>query len=233
MRCGICGRSYVSKQRGLVSAPACRPWFCTTWKYSVWAAALAATMASRAPRSISTTMAADSWARGPWGSGGRARALERTGQRRGEALGGVAHARGRRGLDGPAGLAGDRGDLGLGQAAGGDQLEVGQARGDIEGDAGVGPAPLDADAQRADLARRRALRVDPAAGGALATPGPDSVGGARVGHGRLQGAHERPQEDATVGQADDGVGDELARSVVRHLPAPLRPGLLRPPPGER
>ena len=49
----------------------------------------------------------------------------------------------------PAQLAGDRGDAESGHAAGVDELEVGQVGGDVERDAVVGDALLDAQAERA------------------------------------------------------------------------------------
>ena len=49
MRCGIWGRSYRSRHRWLVRAPAWAPQFWTTVRYSVWPVAAASRMASRAP----------------------------------------------------------------------------------------------------------------------------------------------------------------------------------------
>ena len=56
----------------------------------------------------------------------------------------------------PAQLPGDRGDVEPGHAAGVDELEVLQAGGDVERDAVVGDAPLDAQAEGTQLARQRA-----------------------------------------------------------------------------
>ncbi len=123
----------------------------------------------------------------------------------------------------PARLGGDRGDDHVRHAAGVDELEVGEVGGHVEGDAVIADAALDADPERADLARRRAVRVDPATGVTVAAAGVDAVAGAGLGHGRLQGTHEGPQQDAPIGQADDGIGDQLAGSVIGDLAAALDP----------
>ena len=96
----------------------------------------------------------------------------------------------------------------------------------------IADAALDADPERADLARRRAVRVDPATGMTIATAGIDAIAGAGLGHGRLQGTNEGPQQDAPIGQADDGVGDQLAGSVIGDLAAALDADELHAPVGQ-
>ena len=80
---------------------------------------------------------------------------------------------------------------------------------------------FDAQTQGADLARRRAVGFDPAAGMPVPAAGHDAVRRAGLGHGGLQGTHERPEQDPAIGQADDRVGDQLAGSVIGDLSAPL------------
>ena len=75
-------------------------------------------------------------------------------------------------------------------------------------------------------------RLDPAAGVALAPVGDDPEGGAGLGHRRLEGAHERPEQQAAPGQRDDRIGDELAAAVVRDLATALDPDDLDPARGE-
>ena len=100
----------------------------------------------------------------------------------------------------------------------------------------------DPDPQGADLARQRRLRPDPAAGMAGARTGGYPGRGTGVGHGALQGSHERPDSEGAggaVGRAagrgwrcapglggrrrerHDRIGNELAGTVVGDLPATL------------
>ena len=65
----------------------------------------------------------------------------------------------------------------------------------------VADAALDAQAERADLARSRAVRVAPAAGVAVAPAAATPSVGAGRDEGRLERADERPDQQAAVGQA--------------------------------
>ena len=85
----------------------------------------------------------------------------------------------------------------------------------------IGDAALDPQPERAELARARSVHVDPNAGVARPRRGGHAVRVGRVGHGQLQGAHEGPQQDAALGEPDDGVRHELARPVVGDLTAAL------------
>ena len=71
----------------------------------------------------------------------------------------------------PACLAGDGGDLGLGHPARVDQAEVVEIRRHVERDAVVADAAFDAQAERADLARRLIVRVAPDTGEPVASAG--------------------------------------------------------------
>ena len=92
----------------------------------------------------------------------------------------------------------------------------------------VGHAALDAQAEGADLARPRSVRVDPAARMAVAPVGLDSERPAGVDHRVLEGPHERSEEEAAAGQGDDRIGHQLARAVVGDLAAALDPDELDP-----
>ena len=82
-------------------------------------------------------------------------------------------------------------------------------------------APLDADAERADLARLGSVGVDPAAGVAVAAGGFDTVSGAGRDERRLQRTDERAEQQLAIGETDDGIRDQLAGAVVRDLAAAL------------
>ena len=110
-----------------------------------------------------------------------------------------------------------------------DEVEVGQVDGHVEGDAVVADAALDAQAEGADLARASAGRLDPAARMAVAPVRDDAERQAGVDHGALEGAHERPQEQAATGQGHDRIGDELAGPVIGHFAAALDPDHLDAP----
>jgi hypothetical protein len=84
----------------------------------------------------------------------------------------------------------------------------------------VAHSPLDADAQRADLAGRT-VRIDPAAGMTLAPIRDDAERGARVDHRGLERANQGAKEEAPSRQGEDRIRDQLAGPVVGHLPAPL------------
>src|SRR6476646_5366460 len=82
-----------------------------------------------------------------------------------------------------AALASDRGRDDAGHATRVDELEIAEVDRDVESDAVIADAALDAQAQGADLARRRPVRVDPAAGVAVASCRVDPVRGARRDQG--------------------------------------------------
>ena len=94
-----------------------------------------------------------------------------------------ATAAGRRRLVRPTELGRDRGRDHAGHPAGIEQLEVGQVRIDVQGDAVERDAPLDPQAERADLARRSSVGQDPAAGLAARAgpPRPRTRGRSRPG----------------------------------------------------
>jgi hypothetical protein len=48
-------------------------------------------------------------------------------------------------------------------------------------------------------------------------------GGTRRDEGRLERSDERPEEQAALVQPDDGIGDQLARTVIGHFAATLDP----------
>ena len=102
-----------------------------------------------------------------------------------------------------------------------DQVEVVEVDRDVERDPVVAHAALDAEAEGADLARRRTVRVAPAAGMAVPAGGRDAVRGTRLDERRLERADERPQEQAALVQRDDRVRDQLAGAVVGDLAAAL------------
>ena len=152
------------------------------------------------------------------------RRAERRGEGRGERPGGALDRRRRTGgASAVAALARDRRRDDAGHPARVDEVEVGEVDGHVEGDPVVADAALDAQAERADLARRRAVRVAPAAGVAVAPAGRDAEGRAGRDERRLEGADERPDQQAAVARRDDRIGHELARAVVRHLAAALDP----------
>ena len=107
-------------------------------------------------------------------------------------------------------------------AAGVDQVEVAQVDVDVQRDAVVADAALDAQAERADLAGGRPRPPS------IQQPGWPSRRiastprrGAGLDHRRLERRDERPDEQAAVAEPQDRVGDELARAVVGHLAAAL------------
>ena len=102
-------------------------------------------------------------------------------------------------------------------------VEVGQIDGHVQGDAVVADAALDAQAQRADLARRGSVRVAPAAGMAVASGGGHARGGARLDQGGLERPDEGSDQQAAVVQSDDRIRHQLARTVIGDLPAALGP----------
>ena len=102
-----------------------------------------------------------------------------------------------------------------GHAAGVDEREVVEVDVDVEGDAVVADAALDAQAEGADLARRRAVRVAPAAGMAVAPGGRHAERGAGLDEGRLERAHERAHQQLALVEPEDRVGHELARARDR------------------
>ncbi len=85
----------------------------------------------------------------------------------------------------------------------------------------VRDAAFDADPERADLPRRCAIGVHPAARVPVAPARCDAEGSARVGERRLEGSDVGPQEKPAVGETQDRVGHQLARPVVGHLAATL------------
>src|SRR5262249_18519747 len=103
-------------------------------------------------------------------------------------------------------------------------VEVPQLEVHVQGDAVIGDATLDAQAQRPDLPERpiRAA-VDPAAGVAVASNRLDTEPGARLDHGRLEGRDQRADEQAAIAEAEDRGSDQLAGPVGRHLAAALDP----------
>src|SRR5439155_11222526 len=332
-------RSYRSRHRWFVRAPACAPQFWTTWRYSVWPARCASAIAprqiasssaivdvptawrgrcspgaatavrqlpdaraveiatwtrlassSRASLSVPTTWKAKSlsvrsltpspggstqfWQRPPSGTGSAAsvnrsrwkarsttvathqpviaslRSSKRpaaisAGDRRRDLAHGMCPqaarectcegvGRARRGVSGrhlvrPARLPGDRGRLDAGHPARVDEREVGKVGIDVQGDPVVAHPALDADAEGADLAWRRPVRVAPAAGVPVAPSGGGAERLARVDHRELERPDERTNEEAAPRQGEDGIGDELPRAVVRHLAAALDADRLDPP----
>ena len=80
---------------------------------------------------------------------------------------------------------------------------------------------LDAQTERADLARLWAVRVAPTPRVAGADPGGDPLGRTRFDHGRFERPHEGAYEDPAVVQLHDRVGHELPGAVVGHLTAAL------------
>ena len=144
----------------------------------------------------------------------------------------VRGGRGRFVHAGPAQLRGDRRRHEAGHAAGIDEVEGGEVRGDVQGDPVVADAALDADPERPDLPRQRALGVGPAARVAVAPARGHAERRARLGHRRLERPHERPEQEAAVGEAEDRVRDELAGPVVGDLAAALDADDLDPAPAQ-
>ena len=136
-------------------------------------------------------------------------------------MAGRGRNRGRRRRPGPAELRGHGGRDDTGHAAGIDQVEVRELDRHVQGDPVVAHAALDAQPERADLARGGSVGVHPAARMSVATAGLDAERPARVDHRALERAHQRPYEQAPTAQADDRVGHQLARAVVGHLAAPF------------
>ena len=85
----------------------------------------------------------------------------------------------------------------------------------------IADASLDAQAERTDLARRRTVRVAPAARVAVPPRRDDAVGGAGRDERRLEGTHERADQEAPLVKPDDGIRHELAGPVVGDLAATL------------
>lgn len=118
------------------------------------------------------------------------------------------------------------GDGAASQAAGDDELEVGEVGGDVEGQA-VGGDPLaDADAHGGDLGGRTIGGRDPDAGGFGIAVAGDAVGGEGVDDGLLEEAHVAVEAQGLAGirvgeafEVEDGVGDDLAGAVVGDVAA--------------
>ena len=102
-----------------------------------------------------------------------------------------------------------------------DELEVLEVHRDIERDPVVAHATFDAEAEGTDLARRRPVRVAPAARMAVPARRGDAIRGAGLHERRLERADEWPQEQAALVQRDDRVRDQLAGAVIRDLAAAL------------
>jgi hypothetical protein len=118
------------------------------------------------------------------------------------------------------------------QSARVDQLEAGKVHRHVEGDAVVGDAAFHAQAQRADLARRGAARIAPAAGVPLAPVGADTVRQTRRDERRLERTDQRPDRQAPACEGDDRIGHQLPRAVVGDLAAPLDADHLDVAPGK-
>ena len=121
-----------------------------------------------------------------------------------------------------------RGDAAVAQAARVDQVKVRQVRGHVQGDAVIADTVFNSQAERAQFARTRRLRIAPAARQLLDPTRRNTEGRRRIDHGLLERAHQRPQEDAAVGQTNDGIGDQLAGPVIGHLAAALHADQLDP-----
>ncbi len=121
----------------------------------------------------------------------------------------------------PARLGRDRRRGDAGHPARIDQAEVGEVDGHVEGDAVIAHAALDPQAECSDLARQRAVRVDPAAGVAVAaaglTPNEAQVSTRAASSARTNGRSSRPRS----ARRNDRIRDELAGAVVGHLAAAL------------
>ncbi len=85
----------------------------------------------------------------------------------------------------------------------------------------VAHAALDAQPKRADLARRRTVRIAPHARIAIEATGFDAVAGAGVDHRLLEGADERTQQEIALGELDDRVANQLPGPVIGHFTATL------------
>ena len=134
------------------------------------------------------------------------RARERSGRRRRPPRSTAASAIDSAGA-GACALARERGRAEARHPAGVDQVEVGEVGGDIEGDAVEADAARHADAERADLARQRVRRRRPSSPGARSGARLHPGGCAGVGHGALEGLHERPDPERA---ALEGVGRAAA-----------------------
>lgn len=118
------------------------------------------------------------------------------------------------------------GDGAASQAAGDDELEVGEVGGDVEGEA-VGGDPLaDADAHGGDLGGRAIGGFDPDASGFGVAVALDAVGVEGVDDGLFEEAHVAVEAKGLAGvcvgeafEVEDGVGDDLARAVVGDVAA--------------
>jgi len=169
---------------------------------------------------------------------GRDRLGDARGRRRSLGLGAVVGPTVVARKAGAGALESERGRAEAGHPAGVDQVEVGQVRGDVQGDAVERDAASDADPERPDLARERTVGIHPAAGVAGSRAGRDAGGRAGVGHGALQGLDERadaerpqsrePGTGALRREGDDRVRHKLARAVVGDLAAALHADNLDP-----
>ena len=96
--------------------------------------------------------------------------------------------------------------------------QVGHVGGDVEGEAVHRAPALEAHADGADLARVRAVGVDPHARVLGEPSGADAEGGQRVDDELLDVA-DVPGGTELVGDGEDRVADELARTVVGDVAA--------------
>ena len=120
-----------------------------------------------------------------------------------------------------AALGSDRGRRQARHPARVDQVEFGEIDRHVERDPVIADAALDAQAERPDLSRLGAVRIDPAAGVAVTTGGLDAVRGARGDERSLERADKRANEQATRREGQDRIRHELARTVIGDLPAAL------------
>ncbi len=127
---------------------------------------------------------------------------ERARQVRGQDLGDIGQ------LEGVTGLPFQAGDLAAGDAARDHLVEPGQIGADVEGEPMSGDPAPDPDADRGQLAGA----VDPDAGQAIHAVRPHAEAKRGGDDRRLQGADVAPQVQR-VRQLDDGVGNQLARTM--------------------
>ena len=157
-------------------------------------------------------------------SGQVKRGADRRGERRGERPGGTLHG-GRRGWTRRRARSGklrlDGGGDHAGHPARVDELEVGEVHAHVEGDPVVGDAALHAQAERPDLAWRRAFRVAPAAGMAVTAGRLDAERGTGRHERRLQGPDQRPQHEPARRDGHDRIRHQLTGPVIGHLATAL------------
>ena len=119
----------------------------------------------------------------------------------------------------PAELAGHRGDAALAQPARDDLAEEVEAVGDVEREAVRGDPAAHLDADRADLAQAPPRLAEEDAGRALDAVRADREVGQRGEHDLFEVVDVAPHVAAVGREAEDRVGDELARHVAGHVAA--------------